>query len=114
MGKDVGDERRPEPSDVQGRMREADRGAGEKTERNSVTLACLCSSRSATRANLLKRREKRNRPNTSICGYFAVAGKAQQTIAPPLHGGGRGFESPRLQPRKGADGRKHQRPRTAD
>lgn len=32
MGKDVGDERRPEPSEVQGRMREADRGVGEKTE----------------------------------------------------------------------------------
>ena len=32
MGKDVGDERRPEPSEGQGRMREADRGVGEKTE----------------------------------------------------------------------------------
>ena len=32
MGKGVGDERRPEPSEVRGRMREADRGVGEKTE----------------------------------------------------------------------------------
>jgi len=32
MGKDVGDERRPEPSEVQGRVCEADRGVGEKTE----------------------------------------------------------------------------------
>ena len=32
MGKDVGDELRPEPSEVHGRMREADRGVGEKTE----------------------------------------------------------------------------------
>jgi hypothetical protein len=32
MGKDLGDERRPGPSEVQGRMREADRGVGEKTE----------------------------------------------------------------------------------
>jgi hypothetical protein len=32
MGKDVGDERRPEPSEVQSRIREADRGVGEKTE----------------------------------------------------------------------------------
>jgi hypothetical protein len=42
----------------------------------------LCSNRAATRVNLLKRWEKRNKPNTSICGYFASLGKAQQSIVP--------------------------------
>ncbi len=54
MGKDVGDERRPEPSEVQGRMREADRGVGEKPERNSVTLAYLCSNPSKSPETLGK------------------------------------------------------------
>jgi hypothetical protein len=54
----------------------------------------------AIRVNLLKRWEKRNRPNTSICSYFASIRKLQQSVAPPLHGGGQGFESPRLHSKK--------------
>ncbi len=49
MGKGVGDERRLEPSEVRGRMREADRGVGEKTETlrragDSAPLLCVRSS----------------------------------------------------------------------
>jgi hypothetical protein len=50
----------------------------------------------ATRLNLLKTRAKCPRKKIAICSYFANPGKAQQSIMPPLHGGGRGFEYPQL------------------
>jgi hypothetical protein len=56
----------------------------------------LCLSCAATRVNDLKAQEKRNLENTGVCSYFASSGKLWETIVPPLHGGGQGFESPRL------------------
>jgi hypothetical protein len=56
----------------------------------------MCSNRAATWVTLLKAREKQSRKNHRFCSYFANSGKVQQGLAPPLHGGGQGFESPRL------------------
>ena len=53
----------------------------------------LCSNRAATRANLLKSREKRHGLNVLICRYFASSRNLQQTIALPSHGRGRWFET---------------------
>ena len=57
---------------------------------------CKCSNRAATRANFPKAREKHRTEKMCVCSDFATSGKAQQRVAPPLHGGGQGFESPRL------------------
>src|ERR671921_1023247 len=51
-----------------------------------------CSNRAATRVNLLKRREMRQRRNTTICRYFAISRHLQQPIVLPSHGRGRWFE----------------------
>jgi hypothetical protein len=50
----------------------------------------------ATRVNLPKCQEKRQRRNAAMCRHFASSRTLRQTIRPPLHGGGQGFESPRL------------------
>jgi hypothetical protein len=60
----------------------------------------VCSNRAATWVNVLQAREKRQRKNCLFCRYFARSGKVQQCVVPPLHGGGRGFESPRLHSQK--------------
>jgi hypothetical protein len=59
----------------------------------------VCSNRAATRVNLLKTRAKCSRKKIAICRCFASSRTLQQTIVPPLHGGGQGFESPRLHSR---------------
>jgi hypothetical protein len=56
----------------------------------------LCSNRAATWTNILKPQEKHQIDNMLICGGFANSRNLQQTFAPPLYGGGQGFESPRL------------------
>jgi hypothetical protein len=56
----------------------------------------MCSNRAATRVNILKAREKRHEGNARICSDFASFRKLQQSIVPLLHGGGQGFDSPRL------------------
>ncbi len=55
----------------------------------------VCSNRAATRVNILKCREKRYRPNASICRYFVSSRNLQQTITLPSHGRGRWFD-PRI------------------
>jgi hypothetical protein len=70
--------------------------AANKCRCNSVTVAYLCSNRAATWVTPLKAREKRLRKNHRFCSYFANSRKVQHSVAPPLHGGGQGFESPRL------------------
>src|SRR5215208_449789 len=55
-----------------------------------------CSNRAATRVNDLKAREKRHEGNARVCSASASFRKLQQSIVPPLYGGGQGFESPRL------------------
>ncbi len=72
------------------------RRSGRRLGGRSTASSSMCSNRAATRVNLLKHQEKQYTRNTLVCSYFAIAGKAQQTIAPPLHGGGQGFESLRL------------------
>jgi hypothetical protein len=59
-------------------------------------MGAVCSNRAATRVNDLKARERRREVNTGFCSGFANSRKLQQSVAPPLHGGGQGFESPRL------------------
>jgi hypothetical protein len=61
-----------------------------------IKLYRLCSNRAATRVNLLKAQEKHYTDNPLICRHFVSHRNPQQTIEPPLHGGGRGFESHRL------------------
>ena len=39
---------------------------------------------------------KASRKNMRVCSDFASTRKLQKSIVPPLHGGGQGFESPRL------------------
>jgi hypothetical protein len=56
----------------------------------------MCSNRAATRVNLLKARERHYTENVRVCRYFASIRNLQQSIVPPLHGGGQGFDSPRL------------------
>jgi hypothetical protein len=56
----------------------------------------LCSNRAATRVNILKCWEKLHRPKICICRGFARPRNLQQTVVPPSHGGGQGFESPRV------------------
>jgi hypothetical protein len=56
----------------------------------------LCSNRAATRVNLLKHREERQYRNRPTCTDSANSRNLEQTISAPLHGGGQGFESPRL------------------
>jgi hypothetical protein len=73
--------------------------AANKRRCNSVTVAHLCSNRAATRVNLLKTRERHRKENMRVCSYFANPGTLQKGMMPPLHGGGQGFESPRLHPR---------------
>ena len=51
-----------------------------------------CSNRAATRVNLLKGQEMRNRSNAAICGDLARSRKLQQTIRLLSHGRGRWFE----------------------
>src|SRR5215208_6404330 len=51
----------------------------------------LCSNRAATRVNLLKCREIRQRGNSVICRYSAISRNLQQTILLPSHGRGRWF-----------------------
>ena len=70
--------------------------AAYKRRYSSVIVAYLCSNRGATRVNLLKYQEQRFSRNTCFCSDFASSGKVQQSVAPPLHGGGQGFDSPRL------------------
>jgi hypothetical protein len=50
----------------------------------------------ATRVNLLKTRAKYSRKKIVICRNFASSRNLWQIILPPLHGGGQGFDSPRL------------------
>jgi hypothetical protein len=52
----------------------------------------LCSNRAATRVNLLKVWEKRQRKNTAVCGSFAGSRNLWQTIALNSHGRDRWFE----------------------
>ena len=40
--------------------------------------------------------EKHHTDNMVICRYFASFRKVRKSMVPPLHGGGQGFESPRL------------------
>jgi hypothetical protein len=61
-----------------------------------ILASILCSNRAATRVNDLKVREKCHVEITSVCRRFANSRKLRQSILPPLHGGGQGFESPRL------------------
>ena len=56
----------------------------------------LCSNRAATRIILLKTRAKHFQKKSVICRHFASSSNPQQTISPPSHGGGQGFESPRV------------------
>jgi hypothetical protein len=72
------------------------RRSGRRLGGRSTASSSMCSNRVATRVNDLKAWEKRHRGNTRFCSDFANSGKAQQSVAPPLHGGGQGFESPRL------------------
>src|SRR5215212_7074828 len=60
---------------------------------NKIHTQRVCSNRAATRANIVKAREKLPRPNASICSNFASYRNLQKTIAPPSHGGGHEFES---------------------
>ena len=62
----------------------------------SKASALRCSNRAATRVNILKVRAKCSWKKIAICRYFAIPRNVQQPIKPPLHGGGQGFESPRL------------------
>src|SRR5215218_2236163 len=55
-----------------------------------------CSNRAATWVTPLKAWEKHLHKNHRFCSNFATSRKVQHTVASPLHGGGQGFESPRL------------------
>ena len=50
----------------------------------------------ATWVTPLKAWEKHLHKNHCFCSNFATSRKVQHTVASPLHGGGSGFESPRL------------------
>ena len=68
-------------------------GSSRRLDSHPTVGRCMCSNRAATRVNDLKAQKRCNTRNMHLCRYFASFGKPQQSMAPLLHGGGRGFES---------------------
>ena len=58
------------------------------------TKRSVCSNRAATRGNLPKTQDNRQRRNRHFPKPFVVYSKLRQSIVPPSHGRGQAFKSP--------------------